>query len=139
MQTRCLWIKWRNNSVLTSLPIGIILYWKEKKALEAVMLVELTHENFEKSVSEGIVLVDFWAPWCGPCRMISPVIEEIANEDSSISVAKLNVDDYPELAGKHGVMSIPTLLFFKDGELKDTSIGVVSKNVILNKLDLLKN
>ncbi len=101
------------------------------------MLVELTHTNFEEMVSKGVVLVDFWAPWCGPCKMIGPVIDQIAEDNPEVMVGKLNVDDYPELAGKHGVMSIPTLLFFKDGILRDTSIGVVSKSVIENKIELL--
>ena len=103
------------------------------------MLIELNNENFEKTISEGVVLVDFWAPWCGPCKMISPMIDELANEVEGLTVGKLNVDDYPEIAGKHGVMSIPTLLFFKDGKHKDTSIGAVSKNVVQNKLALLLN
>ncbi len=102
------------------------------------MLIELTNENFDQTIAEGVVVVDFWAPWCGPCKMISPIIDEVANDHNDVIVGKLNVDEYPELAGKHGVMSIPTLMFYKDGELKDTSIGVVSKNVIVNKISLLK-
>ena len=103
------------------------------------MVVELNNDNFNKVTSTGIVLVDFWAAWCGPCKMLSPTVDEIAQEDSSVVVAKLNVDEFPELAGKHGVMSIPTLMFFKDGVLQDTSIGVVSKNVIKTKLEQLKS
>ena len=103
------------------------------------MVVELNNDNFNKVTSTGIVLVDFWAAWCGPCKMLSPTVDEVAQEDSSVVVAKLNVDEFPELAGKHGVMSIPTLMFFKDGVLQDTSIGVVSKNVIKTKLEQLKS
>ena len=103
------------------------------------MVVELNNDNFNKVTSTGIVLVDFWAAWCGPCKMLSPTVDEIAQEDSYVVVAKLNVDEFPELAGKHGVMSIPTLMFFKDGVLQDTSIGVVSKNVIKTKLEQLKS
>lgn len=101
------------------------------------MMIEITDQNFKEVISRERVIIDFWAPWCGPCKMISPTLEEINEEEEGITVGKLNVDDYPELAGKHGVMSIPTLLFFKDGELKDSSIGVVSKNIILNKLAAL--
>ncbi|MCB5262349.1 MAG: thioredoxin [Candidatus Cloacimonetes bacterium] len=101
------------------------------------MLIEITDKNFHEVISRERVIIDFWAPWCGPCKMISPTIEEIHKEEEGVTVGKLNVDDYPELAGRHGVMSIPTLLFFKDGELMDSSIGVVSKNVILNKLAAL--
>ena len=101
------------------------------------MLIEITDKNFNEVISRERVLIDFWAPWCGPCKMIGPTIEEIQKEAEGVTVGKLNVDDYPELAGKHGVMSIPTLLFFKEGELMDSSIGVVSKNVILNKLAAL--
>jgi len=102
------------------------------------MPLELNNENFESTLSKDLVLVDFWAPWCGPCRMIAPVVEEIANDNPDVAVAKLNVDDYPELAGKYGVMSIPTLIFFKGGVVADTSIGAVSKNVIQNKINALK-
>ncbi|NLO44252.1 MAG: thioredoxin [Candidatus Cloacimonetes bacterium] len=99
------------------------------------MTVELTDLNFKEITESGVVVVDFWAAWCGPCRMIAPTLEEIAQERQDVVVGKLDVDMYPQLASKYGVMSIPTLLFFKDGELKDSSIGVVPKNVLLNKID----
>ena len=102
------------------------------------MLMELNNDNFESTLKSGITVVDFWAAWCGPCRLLSPIMDEIGHEVSDITIGKLNVDENPELAGKHGVMSIPMLMFFKDGELKDTSIGVVSKNVILNKINALR-
>ena len=101
------------------------------------MIVELSDQNINEIISKGKVLIDFWADWCGPCRMIGRIIEEVAAEVSDITVAKVNVDDYPELAGKHGVMSIPTLLYLKDGKVVDTSVGLVSKNVILSKLAAL--
>ncbi|HOH96902.1 MAG TPA: thioredoxin [Candidatus Cloacimonadota bacterium] len=101
------------------------------------MIKAITDQTYADTISTGKVLIDFWAPWCGPCNMLASTIDEVANEVPDLTVGKVNVDDYPELAGKHGVMSIPTLLFIKDGEIKDTSIGVVSKNVILNKLKAL--
>lgn len=102
------------------------------------MIVELNDQNFDTITAKGNVLVDFWAPWCGPCNMLSPTIEELAKEVTDVVIGKVNVDDYPELAGKHGVMSIPTLKFYKDGQEIDSSIGVVSKNVIQKKLEQLR-
>jgi len=102
------------------------------------MILELDDTNFGKTIENGIVLVDFWAAWCGPCKVFTPVLEEVANEDTTITVTKVNVDDNSDLAGKYNVMSIPTLLFFKDGQLKDTSVGVVSKQIILNKISALR-
>ncbi len=101
------------------------------------MIIELNDQNYDDVVSNGAVLIDFWAPWCGPCNLLAPKIEEIAKEMTSIVIGKVNVDDYPELAGKHGVMSIPTLKFYRDGKEMDSSVGVVSKSVILKKLELL--
>ena len=102
------------------------------------MLTELNNTNFDPVVKQGLVVVDFWADWCGPCRALAPTIEELAGEHPEITFAKLNVDEHPELASRHGVMSIPTLMFFVDGELKDSSIGVVPKTVIEKKLELLR-
>ncbi|MCK9556880.1 MAG: thioredoxin [Candidatus Cloacimonetes bacterium] len=101
------------------------------------MIIEVTDTNFSDVIAQGKVIIDFWAPWCGPCNMIAPILEELASEHQDITIGKVNVDDYPELAGKHSVMSIPTLLFFRDGILQDSSIGAVSKNVLMNKLNVL--
>ncbi|XME01579.1 thioredoxin [Lachnospiraceae bacterium C1.1] len=96
--------------------------------------VVITEANFEEEVlkSDKTVLVDFWASWCGPCKMLSPIVDEIAEENSSIKVGKVNVDEEGDLAGKYNIMSIPTLLIFKDGKLVNQSVGVVPKQAILD-------
>jgi len=103
-------------------------------------VLELNDSNFESvvsSVSEPI-LVDLWAPWCGPCRRLSPVVEEIATENvGKFKVAKVNVDEAPVISEKLGIRSIPTLLFFKGGEKKDESIGVIGKAEIVRRLEAI--
>lgn len=99
-------------------------------------VITLTNDNFDKEVlqSNKPVLVDFWASWCAPCRMLSPVVDEIAQESAEFKVCKANVDDEQELAQRFGVKSIPTLLVFKNGELVKTSVGVQPKAAILEML-----
>lgn len=102
------------------------------------MALELTNDNFKEKVldTKGVALVDFWAEWCGPCRLIGPVVEELANEyEGKAVIGKLNVDDNREVAAQFGIMSIPTLLFFKDGQLVDKHVGVASKGELKKKID----
>lgn len=101
------------------------------------MITTITKDNFENEIvkADKPVLVDFWASWCGPCRMLSPTIDEIAEEYPEIKVCKINIDDEAELAIRHGVMSVPTLMIFKNGEIAQTAVGVRPKDEIL---DLLK-
>lgn len=99
--------------------------------------LKITKENFQTEVLEakGTVLVDFWASWCGPCKMIGPIIDQIADERSDIKVGKVNVDEEQELAVQFKVMSIPTLLVFKDGKVVNQSLGAKPKAAILAMLD----
>jgi len=100
--------------------------------------IELTNENFEATTKEGVALVDFWAPWCGPCRMISPVIEELAEEfEGKATICKVNTDEQQELSTQFGVRSIPTIVFMKDGEIVDTMVGAASKQAFADKINSL--
>lgn len=96
-------------------------------------VITITTENFESEVlhSTGTVLLDFWASWCGPCRMLSPIVDEVAEERPDIKVGKVNVDEQPALASQFGVMSIPTLLVFKDGMLVNQTVGARPKSGVL--------
>ena len=99
--------------------------------------LKLTQDNFEQEVlkADKPVLVDFWAPWCGPCRMVSPIVEEIAGEVAGrAKVGKVNVDEEPELAARYGVMSIPTLIVVKDGKVVSFTVGAQPKQAILGML-----
>ena len=99
--------------------------------------INVTKHNFEAEVlhSDKPVLVDFWASWCGPCRMVIPIVEEIAQERQDIKVAKINVDEEAELAAQYQIMSIPTLMVFKNGEITAQALGALPKNQILSLLD----
>ena len=97
-------------------------------------VIDVKTADFETEVlkSDKTVLVDFWAVWCGPCRMLSPVVDQVAEENPNIKVCKVNVNEEQQLAIKYGVMSIPTLLVFKGGELVNQSVGVIPKEEVLN-------
>jgi len=100
-------------------------------------VVNITNANFKEEVldSDKKVLVDFWAPWCGPCRMVSPIVDEIAEENAAIKVAKINIDEQPQLAAQYGVMSIPTLIVFENGDVADKAVGARNKSFILQMLE----
>ena len=101
------------------------------------MIIDITNENFENEVvkSDIPVLVDFWAEWCGPCRMIAPIVHEIAEQRSDIKVCKVNVDNNPQLCNQFGIDSIPTLLLFKNGEVAAKSVGYSNKAVLESFID----
>ena len=102
------------------------------------MAFELTDSNFQENVldKEGVTVIDFWAEWCGPCRMISPIIEELSKEyDGKALVGKVNVDHNPEISMKYGIRSIPTVLILKNGEVVDKQVGTTSKQVLANKIE----
>jgi thioredoxin 1 len=104
------------------------------------MALEVTDSNFDELViqSDVPVIVDFWAVWCGPCRMVGPIVEEIGQEyEGKARVVKLDVDNNNATAAKYGIRNIPTLLFFKNGEVVDKQVGAVPKNVLVNKLEAL--
>jgi len=103
-------------------------------------IIEITEANFESEVllSQQPVLMDFWAEWCGPCKMIAPVLDEIAREQAGrAKIAKVNVDDNPALAARFGIQSIPTLLFFANGEVRHQTVGSPGKKAIIAKLESL--
>ena len=103
------------------------------------MALELNNSNFAESLTNNsVTLVDFWAPWCGPCKMLGPVIDQLSDENTDVTVGKVNVDENTELAIQYGIRGIPTMLFFKDGEIAEKIVGVKSKAELQAKIDALK-
>jgi len=108
--------------------------------MENSAAITIDESNFDQEVTKSAqpVLVDFWAEWCGPCKMIAPVLDEIAREKAgTVKVGKVNVDNNPSLSARYKIRSIPTLLFFKDGQLHDQIIGIASKKDLLSRLESL--
>jgi thioredoxin 1 len=101
-------------------------------------VLELTDATFDSTVNDGVVLVDFWAPWCGPCKMLSPVIEEIANEyNGKAKICKVNTDDHRDAAINFAISAIPTLILFKDGQIANKWVGLTTKDDITAAMDEL--
>jgi thioredoxin 1 len=99
------------------------------------IVTDLTSDTFEAFIKEGNVVVDFWAPWCGPCRVLGPILDEIANElKDMVLVGKVNVDENVPIAGRFNVKSIPTLVFFKDGQSRELSVGLLGKDELLARI-----
>ena len=99
------------------------------------MVKHLINENFNDEIKSGTVLVDFYADWCGPCRMVGPIIEEVSNELKDVKVLKVNVDEREDIAKTYGIMSIPTIILFKDGVIDKKQIGFVPKEVLMRWFD----
>lgn len=94
-------------------------------------VLHLENENFDETISSGLTLVDFYAEWCGPCKMIGPIVEEVSGELTDVQIVKINVDEHSDIAQKYGVMSIPTLILFKDGKEVEKSIGFMPKEDLI--------
>ena len=126
---------------LVAIPILFILFNNtpnERNPSMSAGILELNDNNFAAETKTGVVLVDFWAPWCGPCRMQGPILEQIVGKVAGAKIAKLNVDDAPAIAAKFGVQSIPTLLVLKNGEIAKQFVGVQQASVLVAALEAAK-
>ena len=134
-RSRILWLG------LVAIPILFILFNNtpnERNPSMSAGILELNDNNFAAETKTGVVLVDFWAPWCGPCRMQGPILEQIVGKVAGAKIAKLNVDDAPAIAAKFGVQSIPTLLVLKNGEIAKQFVGVQQASVLVAALEAAK-
>ncbi|MBE6152954.1 MAG: thioredoxin [Firmicutes bacterium] len=102
-------------------------------------ILHLEKENFNEIINDGLTLVDFYAEWCGPCKMLGPIIEEVSNQVSNVKIIKINVDEHSNIAQKYGVMSIPTLIMFKDGQEIDKTIGFMTKEDMIEFINKNSN
>jgi thioredoxin 1 len=132
----------RRVNVVSLSPVAVDIAWifQLQGAAEMANVKELSDQNFQSEVLQatGSVLIDFWAPWCGPCRMIAPLVEELAKENADLKVAKINIDDSPQTAATYGVSSIPTLVLFKNGEEVARFVGVQPKRRLQEAIDEAK-
>lgn len=104
------------------------------------MAIEITDANYEELITKSNqpVMIDFWAEWCGPCRMITPIVSELSTEyEGKVTIGKVNVDDNPGITSKFGIRNIPTILFFKNGDIADKQVGAVSKSILVQKIETL--
>ena len=100
------------------------------------LVLQITDAQFQETVANGVTVIDFWAPWCGPCKAIAPILDELASEyGGNVKIAKINVDDCQVVAGEHGIMSIPTLLLFKDGQKIGQKVGGAAKSALKAFID----
>jgi thioredoxin 1 len=122
------------------LALALTFYWRKSQTMADSATVHLTEANFDETLSRhsGVLMVDFWAEWCGPCKAIAPLLEDLAKESAGrVTLAKVNVDENHGLAGRYGIRSIPTVLFVKAGKVVDQVIGMVPKAKLKEKLDAL--